>query len=230
MCEYSKALLFSNLTSSQKNWCKNDGDNWEIEAPDTYTSWFPQQSTRTNSPTSILLDSFWKPYTEPKTSDILAYFENSEHSVEVERLWSRTGQIYSDKRNRMHDQTLICELFLKLNSKVNLLPTKDSLNDFKMFKSDPFEALAQTQIQKVFPSNISEVIETGDDASEIECENDEELKLLIEEEDHLSECDSDSDSESFVCFYFHSFSYYNFHCFVRKLFIIQINEVLILLR
>jgi hypothetical protein len=199
------------------NWCKhNNNDVLENETQETSTSWFAQK-TSINSPTSILLDSRWKFGSGYAPSDVLAYFDNSEHpsyfkslyimycgipaaSVEVERLWSRAGQIYSDKRNRMFDQTLSCELFLKMNYKVNIPSNNGSdsrILDFKNPNAYSFEALAQTELQKIFPcSKFSEVVETGDDASEIDCENDEELKLLVEEEDHLSECDTENSCDA----------------------------------
>jgi hypothetical protein len=198
-------------------WCKKNDIQLEIATAIDDGSWLQDKLIPTNSPTSLLLDTRWRLGFAYLPRDILSHFNNSEHplhykslyvkycgipaaSVEVERLWSRAGQIYSDKRNRMSDETLSCELFLKMNNKIQdsgKAQFNSQINDFKTVNtSDLSNTLLSTGMKKVFLPSEGVDEEDAADASDIDCQGDQELQLIVEEENDLSECDFESERSS----------------------------------
>lgn len=181
------------------------------EEIDNMDNWFPRK-TSSVSPTAYLLNSRWKHTLDDYSAhNVSIYFENSEFpshfkslyalccgipaaSVEVERLWSRAGQIFSERRNRMFDQTLSCELFLKMNAGIIQIQRRGNENISYINPLAKLQPMSPVEVALAIEDEIFPILEE-DDASDIDCSDDEELKRLVEEEDNLY----DSEDES-VCF------------------------------
>lgn len=135
------------------------------------SDWFSFALADIDSPTTSLLASRWRSgFNNKSSTEVLTYFNNSERpdyykslyvqvcgivaaSVEVERLWSLAGHIFSVKRNRMHDNTLANELFLKTNLKVNVPSHTDkkALESENVKMTDLTKDLnRESQIEKLF--------------------------------------------------------------------------------
>ena len=201
-------------------------DQWvnqnEIQKISDKDEWFGDTLSPNNSPTTALLVARWRHgFSSSSPKDVLAYFDNTDNpihyrslyvefcgiiaaSVEVERLWSKAGQIFSDKRNRMKDETLSRELFLKMNRKV---PTpekhKSHVEDFKKIKISELSLNIQpSDIEKAFGDIVEVIQQAEDDASEIDCEEDEDLKEIVHEAEEF-----DSEEASVCKVYFSCSSY-----------------------
>jgi hypothetical protein len=119
-------------------------------------------------------------------------------SVDVERLWSVAGNIFTDKRNRMFDETLTTELFLKSNIDIvvpekNTSPVTPTISSLNLFK-------IRGDVEHAIFDEI--LVENEDCCSDLEVGSDEELKALIEEEKELLEMqedDGDDSSEGVAC-------------------------------
>ncbi len=109
-------------------------------------------------------------------------------SVDVERLWSQAGNIVTDRRNRLMEDKLTAELFVKFNKDVPIHPVtttfkKPSINSSKLFIHEllpPVELVHSIEVDH----NIENV-------SSLEC-SDEEIQALVkdvEEEFIIAELD-----------------------------------------
>lgn len=114
-------------------------------------------------------------------------------SVDVERLWSSAGNIMNDKRNRLMENHLACELFIKFNRHISTLP-QPRARDLKINVSSlldntkPFIAAEtivdlQAQDQQFQDEAEDEENEKAEDEDEESSYDDPELAILAEEFD-----------------------------------------------
>jgi hypothetical protein len=96
-------------------------------------------------------------------------------SVDVERLWSQAGNIVTDRRNRLMEEKLTAELFVKFNKDVPKDPAtttfkKPSINSSKLF--------IHHLLPSVEPVHSIEVDYDVENVSSLEC-SDEEIQAMV---------------------------------------------------
>ncbi len=98
-------------------------------------------------------------------------------SVDVERLWSQAGNIVTDRRNRLMEEKLTAELFVKFNKDVPKDPAtttfkKPSINSSKLFVHHLLPS-----VEPVHPIEVDYDIEN---VSSLEC-SDEEIQAMVKD-------------------------------------------------